>query len=163
VAPPAKENQTVLKKMMEGLAENPLEDTDIGLTLAFGRKIIKFARYGGVENPVNFLGDGLYEAVKEFVANKYRDGIDFDEGYKGLTKRKALAFFQDITESAVEDQGLDEDRLLSYSKMLPSDVFVPKDMQKYIATVKLGLKALPKISMLSAIKQILDGLQPISF
>jgi hypothetical protein len=162
-APPAKENQGILKQMMEDLYKHPLEDTDIGSTLDFGRKIIKFARFGGVENPVNFLGDALYEAVEEFVAKKYCDGIAFEERYKGLQKKKALAFFQDVTESAVEDQDLDEDRLLSYSGMAFSNVFDPKNVQKYISSVKLDLTALPKISELSAIKQILAGLQPAAF
>lgn len=90
---------------MKGLVRHLLEDSDISRTLAFGRKIITFARFGGVENPVNFLGDGLYEAVAEFVKNKYRDGMDFVERYRGLTKKKAMAFFQGVTQSAVEDQG----------------------------------------------------------
>ena len=120
---PPKENLEFLQSLVAELAKKPLEGTEIGLTMEFTRKIRTLAEFGGISNPIIFLGEGRRTAIKTFVDLKYgsADGITFMTRNSNL-RLSAETFGKHVTEAALKDSGLQPNHYLDHVAMKDTDV-----------------------------------------
>ena len=154
----------IIRECMKDLFSNMLETTDIGETLDFSRRILRLAKFEGQECPLHFLtSEARYNALKNYVNKQYRDdGVTFSDRYSTL-RHHAPTFVKHLTEAAIASRSLTQDHYLDHCRMGTTGGFSCTAIENYLARVRIDIKNLPTMTVYSTIRQILDGLQPLTF